>query len=67
VAGLFEQHREKLVAVLRHQRSNAFGEYVNSRISELKQGARGFRRFTGYRRAILFHLGKLDLCPHTFP
>ena len=67
VAGLFEQHREKLLAALRHHRSNAFGEYLNSRISELKQRARGFRRFAGYRRAILFHLGKLDLCPHIFP
>jgi transposase len=67
VANLFEQHREKLLAAVRHQRSNAFGEYLNSRIGELRQRARGFRRFEGYRRAILFHLGKLDLCPQSFP
>jgi transposase len=67
VANLFQQHREKLLAALCHHRSNAFGEYLNSRIGELKQRARGFRRFAGYRRAILFHLGKLDLCPHSFP
>ena len=67
VANLFEQHREKLLAAVRHQRSNAFGEYLNSRIGELKRRARGFPRFAGYRRAILFHLGRLDLCPHTFP
>lgn len=67
VANLFEQHREKLLAALVHQRSNAFGEYLNSRIGELKQRARGFRRFAGYRGAILFHLGQLDRCPHTFP
>jgi transposase len=67
VANLFEQHREKLLSALRHHRSNAFGEYLNSRIGELKQRARGFRRFAGYRRAILFHLGRLDRCPHSFP
>lgn len=67
VVDLFEQHREKLLAALVHHRSNAYGEYLNSRIAEIKHRARGFRRFEGYRRAILFHLGKLDLCPHTFP
>jgi transposase len=67
VANLFEQHRDKLLAALRHQLSNAFGEYLNSRIQELKQRARGFRRFVGYRRAILFHLGGLDLCPQLSP
>ena len=66
-ANLFEQHGAKLLAALVHQQSNAFGEYLNSRIQELNQRARGFRRFVGYRCAILFHLGRLDACPHTFP
>ena len=42
-------------------RTNAVSEGFNGVIQSLKNAARGFRSFAGYRVAILFHCGKLDL------
>jgi transposase len=36
---------------------------MNAQIQLIKANARGYRNFTQYRIAILFHCGKLDLYP----
>lgn len=66
VAEKFARHRELLLAYLRHHRTNAFAEYLNGAIQQIKTAAHGFRNFTCYRRAILFFLGGLGRCPQTF-
>jgi transposase len=38
-------------------------ESINGRIQQLKTKAHGFKSWFGFRRAILFHLGQLDLYP----
>jgi transposase len=63
----FRKHAEKLLAYLDEPGTNALGEYLNGAIQEIKSAARGFRRFAGYRRAILFFLGGLETDPQTFP
>jgi transposase len=63
VAKMFKEHWSGLIAYLRHRVSNGLAESVNGRIQQLKTKARGFKSWFGYRRAILFHLGQLDLYP----
>lgn len=63
VAAMFKEHWSGLIAYLRHRVSNGLAESVNGRIQQLKTKARGFRNCFGFRRAILFHLGQLDLYP----
>ncbi len=63
VAARFTEHWSGLLAYLRHRVSNGLAESVNGRIQQLKTKARGFRNCFGFRRAILFHLGQLDLYP----
>ncbi|MBA3710256.1 MAG: transposase [Planctomycetes bacterium] len=43
--------------------TNAIGESLNARIQKIKAMACGFRNRARLRRAILFHLGGLDLMP----
>ena len=43
--------------------SNAMAEGLNSVIQKIKYDARGFRNRERFRRAILFHLGGLELMP----
>lgn len=43
--------------------TNALGESLNARIQKVKAMACGFRNRQRFRRAILFHLGGLDLMP----
>jgi hypothetical protein len=43
--------------------SNAKTEALNSKIQWIKYTARGFRSRDGFRRAIFFHCGGLDLYP----
>ena len=43
--------------------TNAASEALNSKIQWIKYTARGFRSREGYRRAIYFHCGGLDLYP----
>lgn len=63
VAEMLQGHLNGLVAYLRHRTTNAMAEGLNSRIQHIKACAHGFRRFTSYRIAILFFLGKLQLYP----
>jgi transposase len=46
--------------------TNAITEALNSKIQWIKYTARSFRSRDGYRRAIFFHCGKLDLYPQSF-
>ena len=55
---------ETLLNYCRWPISNAASEAVNSKIQWIKYAARGFRSREGFRRAIFFHCGKLDLYPH---
>ena len=43
--------------------TNAIGESLNAQIQKVKARACGFRNRARFRRAILFHLGGLDLMP----
>lgn len=63
VATMFKEHWDGLIAYLRHRVSNGLAESINGRIQQLKTKARGFRSCAGFRCAILFHLGQLDLYP----
>lgn len=64
VATMFERHWSGLVAYIEHRVTNAMAESLNTQIQLLKAKARGFREASGFRRAILFHMGQLDLYPH---
>jgi transposase len=46
--------------------TNAVSEALNSKIQWIKYTARGFRSRDGFRRAIYFHCGGLDLYPQSF-
>jgi len=46
--------------------TNAASEALNSKIQWIKYTARGFRSREGYRRAIYFHCGDLELYPQSF-
>ncbi len=63
VATMFKEHWSGLITYLRHHLSNGLAESLNGRIQQLKSKARGFKSCFGFRRAILFHLGQLDLYP----
>lgn len=62
-AKTLKRHLEGLLAYLRHHITNAVTEGLNSKIQTIKANARGFRNFEHYRISILFHCGKLELCP----
>jgi transposase len=64
VAEQLQRHLSGLLGYLEQHVTNAGAEALNSEIQAIKTAARGFRQFAGYRRAILFFLGGLDLCPH---
>ena len=58
--------RERLPTLLnwcKWRITNAVTEALNSKIQWIKYTARGFRSREGYRRAIYFHCGGLDLYP----
>ena len=63
VAHMFARHWAGLLAWVRYPVTNAIAESLNERIQQLKAKARGFRGAAGFRRTILFHLGKLDVYP----
>jgi transposase len=58
------RHLDGLLNWYAHRVSNAFSEGINSLVSVIKSGARGFRNFLNFRTRILFHHGKLDMAPH---
>ena len=62
-AKTLKRHLPGLLAYTKHRITNAAAEGTNGRIQLLKANARGYRSFTQYRIAILFHCGSLDLYP----
>ena len=67
VATMLQKHLDGLLAYIEHRVTNAAAEALNALIQQIKANAKGFRRWESFRIAILFHLGKLDLQPHTSP
>ena len=67
VSKSLKRHYDGLMNYFRQRITNAVSEGLNSKIQLIKSGARGFRNFDNYRVAILFHCGKLNLCPHGSP
>ena len=63
VAKMLRRYFYGLLAYITHRTTNSRAEGTNAGIQEIKFIARGFRRFQGFRTAILFFLGKLDLYP----
>lgn len=63
VARMLNEHKEGLLAYIKHKVSNASAESLNAQIQHVKACARGYRTFSSFRIAILFFLGKLDLYP----
>ncbi len=63
VATMMQKHWENIISYAKHKVSNAMAESVNSSIQLLKARARGFNSAKAFRKAILFHLGKLDMYP----
>lgn len=58
-----KNHLDGVLAYIPTKQTNGYAECVNSLIQEIKTIARGFRKFEGFKNAILFFLGKLDLYP----
>ncbi len=63
VAKTLKRHLDGLLSYIEHSITNAVTEGLNSKIQSVKSNARGFRNFSHYRIAILFHCGKLDMLP----
>ena len=63
VARMLKTHLDHILTYLSHGITNASAEGLNSKIQTIKADARGFRSFTNYRIAILFHCGGLNLHP----
>ena len=58
-----KKHLWGIINAIVNAATNAIGESLNARIQKIKAMACGFRNRTRFRRAILFHLGGLDLMP----
>ncbi len=63
VAATIKTHLWGIVNAIVTSSTNAIGESLNARIQKIKTMACGFRNRARFRRAILFHLGGLDLMP----
>ncbi len=63
VAEMLERHLEGILNAIVLRATNGLAEGINSRIQWIKKMACGFRNRERFRRAILFHLGGLDLYP----
>ncbi len=60
---MLKRHLESLLNYSAYPVTNAASEGFNSKIQSLISNARGYRRFENLRTAILFHCGKIDMCP----
>ena len=63
VAQTLERHLQGILNAIVLRATNGPAEGINSRIQWIKKMACGFRNRERFRRAILFHLGGLDLYP----
>lgn len=62
-ARMMKRHLPWILNYLRHRHTNALTEGINSKIQEIKYRARGYRNRDNFRRAILFHCGRLNMDP----
>ena len=63
VAATIKAHLWGIINAVVTRSTNAIGESLNAQIQKVKARACGFRNRERFRRAILFHLGGLDLMP----
>lgn len=63
VAATIKAHLWGILNAVVTSSTNAIGESLNARIQKIKAMACGFRNRARFRRAILFHLGGLNLMP----
>ena len=63
VAATIKAHLWGIINAVVTSSTNAIGESLNAQIQKIKAMACGFRNRERFRRAILFHLGGLDLMP----
>lgn len=64
VARTFKSRLDQLLNYIKTPITNATSESLNAKIQWIKYSARGFRSRDGFRNAIYFHCGGLDLYPH---
>jgi transposase len=60
---MLKKHLKGMLSYALYPITNAGSEGYNSKIQSLISNARGYRNFENFRTAILFHCGKLDMCP----
>ena len=65
VCDMIKSHYKDIRTYIKQNLTNAVAESLNAKIQEIKTIARGYRGFKNFRINVLFHLGKLDLYPHT--
>jgi transposase len=63
VARMIRDHLWGIVNAMNLRATNAGSESVNAKVQRVKRAACGFRNRERFKRAILFHLGGLDLYP----
>ncbi len=63
VARMLKRRLANVLTYIEHRITNAQSESLNSKIQWIKYTAHGFRSREGFRRAIYFHCGGLDLYP----
>lgn len=63
VARMLKKRLPQLLNYFKYRITNATAESLNSKIQWIKYMSRGFRSREGFRRAILFHCGGLNLHP----
>ena len=64
VARTVRNHLQGIVTAVCTGVTNARAESVNAKIQWIKRMAHGYRNIQRFMRAILFHLGQLDMRPH---
>lgn len=63
VADTLLKHLKGIINAAVYDMTNSIAENLNSQIQVVKSVARGFKNFDGYRNAILFFQGKLEMFP----
>jgi transposase len=63
VAKMLKRRLANLMTYFKHPITNAMSESLNAKIQWIKYTAHGFRSREGFRTAIYFHCGGLDLYP----
>ena len=63
VGRTIKSHLQAIVTAILKNATNAGAESINARIQKIRRLACGFRNRAGFRNAIYFHLGGLNLLP----